>query len=310
MKQVPATSKVDIDPETGAMKRMSGETRTNPYDLFALETALMIREKTGGTVTVLTMGPPQAEEMIRDAYTMGADEGVILSDRKFAGADVLATSYALAQGIQVIGGADLIICGRQTTDGDTAQVGPALYSAVLYFFFQLASVSVMYQHMEDVTDEKQINKAAIWMFVCNFCAMELSILGLLAIAYVGELASASVPMLVLVQNGVGSGILTPIISLLIILGAISTAVNMISGIVTRCVNAVERRMDSPEKKSQGHLGRNAIFTAIFTFLAFAIAQFGLMTVVKKGYAYLGYAAFITLFVPFVVHAVATKGKEI
>lgn len=310
MKQVPATSKVDIDPETGAMKRMSGETRTNPYDLFALETALMIREKTGGTVTVLTMGPPQAEEMIRDAYTMGADEGVILSDRKFAGADVLATSYALAQGIQVIGGADLIICGRQTTDGDTAQVGPALYSAVLYFFFQLASVSVMYQHMEDVTDEKQINKAAIWMFVCNFCAMELSILGLLAIAYVGELASASVPMLVLVQNGVGSGILTPIISLLIILGAISTAVNMISGIVTRCVNAVERRMDSPEKKSQGHLGRNVIFTAIFTFLAFAIAQFGLMTVVKKGYAYLGYAAFITLFVPFVVHAIATKGKEI
>ena len=119
MKQVPATSKVDIDPETGAMKRMSGETRTNPYDLFALETALAIREKTGGTVTVLTMGPPQAEEMIRDAYTMGADEGVILSDRKFAGADVLATSYALAQGIQVIGGADLIICGRQTTDGDT-----------------------------------------------------------------------------------------------------------------------------------------------------------------------------------------------
>lgn len=85
---------------------------------------------------------------------------------------------------------------------------------------------------------------------------------------------------------------------------------MISGIVTRCVNAVERRMDSPEKKSQGHLGRNAIFTAIFTFLAFAIAQFGLMTVVKKGYAYLGYAAFITLFVPFVVHAIATKGKEI
>ena len=193
---------------------------------------------------------------------------------------------------------------------ESGAFGPALYSAVLYFFFQLASVSVMYQHMEDVTDEKQINKAAIWMFVCNFCAMELSILGLLAIAYVSELASTSVPMLVLVQNGVGAGILTPIISLLIILGAISTAVNMISGIVTRCVNAVERRMDRSAKKAQEHLGRNAVFTAIFTFLAFAIAQFGLMTVVKKGYAYLGYAAFITLFVPFVVHAVATKGKEI
>lgn len=126
MKQVPAGTKVDIDPETGAMKRMSGATRTNPYDLFALETALQIREKLGGTVTVLTMGPPQAESMVRDAFSMGADEGVILSDKKFAGADVLATSYALAQGIQVCGGADLIICGRQTTDGDTAQVGPAI----------------------------------------------------------------------------------------------------------------------------------------------------------------------------------------
>ena len=126
MKQVPAGTKVDIDPETGAMKRLSGDTRTNPYDLFALETALQLREKLGGTVTVLTMGPPQAEEMMRDAYTMGADDAVILSDRKFAGADVLATSYALAQGITVLGGADLIICGRQTTDGDTAQVGPEI----------------------------------------------------------------------------------------------------------------------------------------------------------------------------------------
>ena len=126
MKQVPASTKVDIDPETGAMKRLTGTTRTNPYDLFALETALQLRELVGGTVTALTMGPPQAEVMMRDAYTMGADEAVILSDRKFAGADVLATSYTLSQGIQVLGGADLIICGRQTTDGDTAQVGPAI----------------------------------------------------------------------------------------------------------------------------------------------------------------------------------------
>lgn len=194
--------------------------------------------------------------------------------------------------------------------GESGAFGPALWSAVLYFFFQLASVSVMYQHMEPVTDVKQINRAAIGIFVCNFFAMELSIVGLLAVAYVAELATASVPMLVLVQNGVGSTVLTPIISLLIILGAISTAVNMISGIVTRCVNAVERRMDSPEKRKKGHLARNAVFTLIFTFLAFGIAQFGLMAVVSKGYAYLGYAAFITLFIPFVIHAIATKGKEI
>ena len=126
MKQVPAGTKVDIDPETGSMKRLSGETRTNPYDLFALEAALQLREKLGGSVTVLTMGPPQAEEMMKDAYTMGADDAIILSDRKFAGADVLETSYALSQGIQAAGGADLIICGKQTTDGDTAQVGPAI----------------------------------------------------------------------------------------------------------------------------------------------------------------------------------------
>lgn len=194
--------------------------------------------------------------------------------------------------------------------GESGAFGPALWSAILYFFFQLASVSVMYQHMEPVTDVKQINRAAIGMFVCNFFAMELSIIGLLAIAYVAELAGASVPMLVLVQNGVGASVLTPIISLLIILGAISTAVNMISGIVKRCVHAVERRMDSPEKRKKGHLLRNAIFTLIFTFLAFGIAQFGLMAVVSKGYAYLGYAAFITLFVPFVIHAIVTRGKEI
>ena len=79
MKQVPAGTKVDIDPETGAMKRMSGDTRTNPYDLFALETAISLREKLGGTVTVLTMGPPQAETMMRDAYACGADDAVIHS---------------------------------------------------------------------------------------------------------------------------------------------------------------------------------------------------------------------------------------
>ena len=193
---------------------------------------------------------------------------------------------------------------------ESGAFGPALWSAVLYFFFQLASVSVMYQHVEPVTDPKQINKSAIAMFLCNFLAMELSIVGLLAVSFVPALLDTSIPMLVLVENGVGATVLTPIISLLIILGAISTAVNMISGIVTRCVNAVERRIAAPEKKKQGHLARNAVFTLIFTFLAFAIAQFGLMTVVSKGYAYLGYAALITLFIPFVIHMIRTKFKEI
>lgn len=126
MKQVPASSQVEIDSETGAMKRLTSDTRTNPYDLFALEAGLQIKESVGGSVTVLSMGPEQTESMMKDAYAMGADHAVILSDRKFAGSDVLATSYTLAQGIRVLHGADLIICGRQTTDGDTAQIGPAI----------------------------------------------------------------------------------------------------------------------------------------------------------------------------------------
>ena len=199
---------------------------------------------------------------------------------------------------------------RTAAAANTGAFGPALWSAVLYFFFQLASVSVTYQQMEAVTDPKQIDKAAIWMFICNFGAMELSIIGLLAASYVAEMATASIPMLVLVQNGVGAGILTPIISILIILGAVSTAVNMISGIVTRCVNAIERRMPDAAARAKGHLTRNAIFTLIFTGLAFGIAQFGLQAVIAKGYAYLGYAALITLFIPFVFHAIKTKMQDI
>lgn len=126
MKQVPASAKVEVDSDNGTLKRSSADTKTNPYDLYGLEVALRIREKLGGTVTALTMGPDSAAEMIRDAYAMGADEGVVMSDRKFAGSDVLATSYTLSQGIAVLGGADLIICGKQTTDGDTAQIGPAI----------------------------------------------------------------------------------------------------------------------------------------------------------------------------------------
>ena len=117
MKIIVCMKQVEIDPETGSMKRLGTQSRTNPYDLFALETALRLKERLQASVTVLTMGPDQAETMMKDAYAMGADDAVILSDRKFAGSDVLATSYTLSQGIRKIGGADLIICGKQTTDG-------------------------------------------------------------------------------------------------------------------------------------------------------------------------------------------------
>lgn len=126
IKQVPGTSKVEVDSATGVLKRDGIDTKMNPYDLYALETALRIKENLGGIVKVISMGPPQACEVIREAFSMGADQGTLISDRKFAGADVLATSYTISQGIRKIGRGDLIICGKQTTDGDTAQVGPEM----------------------------------------------------------------------------------------------------------------------------------------------------------------------------------------
>ena len=126
IKQVPATQAVEVDPETGVLKRDGVSSKINPYDLYALEAALKLKEQTGAFVTVLSMGPNQAKEALLEALWMGADEGVLLSDRRFAGADVLATSRTLSEGMKALGGFDLILMGRQTTDGDTAQVGPAV----------------------------------------------------------------------------------------------------------------------------------------------------------------------------------------
>jgi len=126
IKQVPGTSEVEVDEKTGVLKRDGVDSKMNPYDLYALETALRIKKEKGAALKVITMGPPQAKQIIEESFMMGVDEGVIVSDRKFAGADVLATSYTLSQGIKKIGNPDLIICGKQTTDGDTAQVGPEI----------------------------------------------------------------------------------------------------------------------------------------------------------------------------------------
>ena len=125
IKQVPGTTQVEIDETTGTLKRDGVPAKMNPFDLYALETALRIKAQAGGDaeVTALTMGPPQCERIIREAFMMGVDRGVILSDRAFGGADVLMTSFTLAEGVKKTGPYDLIVCGKQTTDGDTAQVG-------------------------------------------------------------------------------------------------------------------------------------------------------------------------------------------
>ena len=123
IKQVPGSNNVEVDPVTGVLKRSGIPSKCNPYDLYAIEAALSLAERFGGTVETLTMGPPQAKAVIQEAVCMGASRGTVLTDRKFAGADVLATAYTLSQGIRQCGDFDLIICGKQTTDGDTAQVG-------------------------------------------------------------------------------------------------------------------------------------------------------------------------------------------
>lgn len=126
IKQVPDTQDVKINPQTNTLIREGVKSIINPFDMYAIEEGLRIKERLGGKVTVITMGPPQAEEALREAISMGADEVVLITDRAFAGADTLATSYTLSKTIEKLGKYDLIICGKQAIDGDTAQVGPGI----------------------------------------------------------------------------------------------------------------------------------------------------------------------------------------
>lgn len=126
IKQVPGTNEVKMDPVTNTIMRENVAAIINPFDTYAIEEAVRIKEKLGGEVYGLSMGIPAAAEMLREAVSLRVNKAVLLTDRKFAGADTLATSYALSKGVEKIGGYDLIICGKQATDGDTAQVGPSL----------------------------------------------------------------------------------------------------------------------------------------------------------------------------------------
>lgn len=155
IKQVPGSSNVEVDPVTGVLKRDGVQSKMNPYDLYGLELALSLVEKYGGKVETITMGPPQAKSIIVESICMGASGGTVLTDRKFAGADVLATAYTISQGIKKSGEYDLIICGKQTTDGDTAQVG-----AEVAEFLGLPNVSnVLY--VNSISDGKALLTAAL-----------------------------------------------------------------------------------------------------------------------------------------------------
>ncbi len=126
VKQVPDTLEVSVDKETNTLIREGVDSVINPFDLYAVEEALCLKEQYGGMVTILSMGPPQAVDILRHGLSLGAERAILLSDIGFAGADTLATSYTLARAAKKIGHFDLIICGRQAVDGDTAHVGPSL----------------------------------------------------------------------------------------------------------------------------------------------------------------------------------------
>ena len=152
IKQVPDTTDVRIDPATNTLIREGVPSIINPFDMYAIEEALRLREKLGGKVTVISMGPPQVIDALREAISMGVDDAVLLSDRAFAGADTWATSYTLSMGIRKMGGADVILCGKQAIDGDTAQVGPGVAE-----FLDIPQVTYV-KKIEQIDDKK----ARVW----------------------------------------------------------------------------------------------------------------------------------------------------
>jgi electron transfer flavoprotein beta subunit len=146
IKQVPDTTNVRINPETNTLIREGVECIVNPFDMYAIEEGLRLRERCGGKVTVITMGPPQAQAALREALSLGADEAILVSNLAFAGSDTWATSLTLARAIERIGQYDIVLCGKQAIDGDTAQVGPGI--AVHLRIPQITFV----KKIEEVTD--------------------------------------------------------------------------------------------------------------------------------------------------------------
>jgi len=149
IKQVPDSAQIRIHPVTNTIMRQGVPAIINPFDLFSLEEALRLKDKVGARVTVLTMGPPMAEASLRKALSLGADDAVLLTDRKFAGSDTLATSYALTSAILKLSESDpvdIVFCGKQTVDGDTAQVGPGI--ATRLGFEQLTYIT----KIEDISE--------------------------------------------------------------------------------------------------------------------------------------------------------------
>lgn len=198
------------------------------------------------------------------------------------------------------------------SSGQTGNLAPAVWKCILYFLFQLASVGLMYQHVKPCTSEKQVDKAALYMFLVNTITMVLVVFGMCAIVYSKGLVDPQtsklidVPMILFVEEGVGANILKPIISILIILGSVSTGVNMIAGIVNRCVNQVCKKEDEGSSKRKIW---SLVFAVIFTLFALSVAQTGLGAIVKTGYKWLGWSACVVVGIPYIIHMVTHFGKR-
>lgn len=169
VKQVPDTTEIKIDPATNTLIREGVESILNPFDTYAIEEAVRLKEQHGGKVTVISMGPPQCEHTLREALSLGADEMILLTDRRFAGADTWATSLTLAAAIRKIGEYDLILTGQQAIDGDTAQVGPGIAAHLdipqTCFVRRIEEIkpesAVLQRLMEDGYDRVQVHLPAL-----------------------------------------------------------------------------------------------------------------------------------------------------
>lgn len=184
IKQVPGVNTVSIDPETKRLQRESVESIMNPFDTYALEQGVQLKEALGGEVIALSMGPAKAEQTLREAISCGADSAILLSDKAFAGSDTWATSYVLAQAIKKIGDVDLVICGKQAIDGDTAQVGPAIAGHL--GIPQAAYVSAMGE-----STEKRVQVTRMLEEGFDVCELELPAL----ITVVKDINSPRIPSL-------------------------------------------------------------------------------------------------------------------
>ena len=191
-----------------------------------------------------------------------------------------------------------------------APAGPAFWRCFVYAAFQLASIGLLMQHAEPFKDEHEAKTSMVYGFIVNAVIIFMCTLGLLSVAGNPNIKTVSIPTLLMVKTGVGASILTPIISILIILGAVSTAVNMIAGVIVRYVNAWNKKDASPEDSEKQSKKRTIIIAIFFTLLTFAIAQFGLIPLVNTGYGYLGYLTIVVVVIPFIIHMIMTKSGKI